>query len=80
MTTILFEHGVIPNGREGYGFLPYVEEDGLPSCNTWQASGYDFETAERLSKEMAESKASRFVGDWTLIIRPFAEPPTAKRR
>jgi hypothetical protein len=60
----------IPNGNKAAGgFLPVIEEDGKLRGNTWAGRGYDRAEAEAMAEAKAHEAASRFVGDWNVIIK-----------
>lgn len=59
----------IPNqNKVSGGFLPMIEEDGKERGDTWSARGYDKAEAEAMAEEEAHEAASRFVGDWNVIV------------
>jgi hypothetical protein len=59
----------IPNqNKVSGGFLPMIEEDGKARGDTWSARGYDKAEAEAMAEEKAHEAASRFVGDWNVVV------------
>lgn len=60
----------IPNGNKvAGGFLPVIEEDGKVRGDTWSGRGYDKVEAEALAEAKAHEAASRFVGDWNVVLK-----------
>jgi hypothetical protein len=61
---------VIPNqNKASGGFLPMIEEDGRPRGDTWASRGYAKADAEAMAEERAHEAASRFVGDWNVVVK-----------
>jgi hypothetical protein len=59
----------IPNqNKVSGGFLPMIEEDGKARGDTWASRGYDKAEAEAMAEEDAHKAASRFVGDWNVVV------------
>jgi hypothetical protein len=63
----------IPNGnktqgRASGGFLPMIEEDGRPRGDTWASRGHSKAEAEAMAEEMAHEAASRFLGDFNVVV------------
>lgn len=69
----------IPNqNKRASGFLPMIEEDGKMRGDTWASRGYDKVQAETMAEEQAHEAASRFSGDWNIIVkkgRPSQQKP-----
>lgn len=59
----------IPNQNKSGGFLPMIEEDGRARGDTWASRGYDKAEAETIAEENAHKAASRFVGDWNVVVK-----------
>ena len=60
----------IPNqNKASGGFLPMIEEDGRPRSDTWATRGYDKAQAEVMAEEKAHDAASRFIGDWNVVVK-----------
>jgi hypothetical protein len=60
----------IPNGNKAAGgFLPVIEEDGKVRGDTWSGHGYDKAEAETMAEARAHEAASRFVGDWNVVVK-----------
>lgn len=60
----------VPNqNKTSGGFLPMLEEDGRTRGDTWSSRGYDKAEAEALAEENAHKAASRFVGDWNVVVK-----------
>lgn len=60
----------IPNGNKASGgFLPVIEEDGKIRGNTWAGHGYGKAEAEEMAEARAHEAASRFVGDWNVVVK-----------
>lgn len=65
----------IPNqNKASDGFLPMIEEDGRARGDTWSNRAYDKAEAEAIAKEKAHEAASRFVGDWNVVVKK-GHPP-----
>lgn len=61
---------VIPNGNKSAGgFLPVIEEDGKVRGDTWSGRGYGKAEAEAMAEEKAHEAASRFTGDWNVVVK-----------
>lgn len=73
MSRITFEYGAILNLNKGHGYVPQVLEDGRETMNTWSSYGMSEEEAKFAATGAAIQKASRFVGDWDIVIRPIGE-------
>jgi hypothetical protein len=64
----------IPNqNKRSGGFLPMIEEDGRARGDTWASRGYDKAVAEAMAEEHANEVASRFVGDWNVVVKKGRE-------
>lgn len=60
----------IPNeNKVSGGFLPMVEEDGRMRGDTWYSRGYSKADAESMAEQKAHDAASRFVGDWNVVVK-----------
>jgi hypothetical protein len=60
----------IPNqNKASGGFLPMIEEDGKVRSDTCSVRGYDKAEAEAMAEEKAHKAASRFVGDWNVVVK-----------
>jgi hypothetical protein len=51
-----------------------IEEDGRARGDTWSNRAYDKAEAEAIAKEKAHEAASRFVGDWNVVVKK-GHPP-----
>lgn len=59
----------IPNeNKVAGGFLPMIEEDGKSRGDTWRDRGYSKAEAEAEAEAWADRAASRFVGDWNVVV------------
>lgn len=56
------------------GWMPVIDHNGKQRGDTY-GRGYDLETALQLAKEAAEEAASRYSGDWEIIVEPKAGAP-----
>lgn len=78
---IVIEFGAVPNSdtRRG-GFMPAVWHNGRQTGDTY-GRGYDKEEAIRIAKKEALEEKSRFVGDWSVVVkaRPGSSRDPAKR-
>ena len=70
----LYWHAIPNENKARGGWMPVVDEDGKQRGNTW-GTGYELETALEMAKETAEELASRFVGDWDVVVGPKAGAP-----
>jgi hypothetical protein len=60
----------IPNGNKAAGgFLPVIEEGGKVRGDTWSGRGYDKVEAETMAEARAHEAASRFTGDWNVVVK-----------
>jgi hypothetical protein len=60
----------IPNqNATSGGFLPMIEEDGKKRGSTWSDRGYAKAEAESMAEARAHEAASRFVGDWDIVVK-----------
>jgi hypothetical protein len=58
-----------PNeNKSAGGFLPMIEEDGKRRGDEWRDRGYSKAEAETEAEEWAHRVASRFVGDWNVVV------------
>jgi len=74
-TRVTFHWHAIPNENKARGgWMPVVDEDGRQRGDTW-GRGYDLETALSMAKQDAERSASRFVGDWDIVVEPKPGAP-----
>lgn len=65
----------IPNENKAAGeFLPMIEEDGKAHGDTWRDRGWSKAEAETEAEEWAHRAASRFVGDWNVIVTKGRPP------
>ncbi len=59
----------IPNeNKVAGGFLPMIEEDGKGRGDTWRDRGWSKAEAEAEAEAWADRAASRFVGDWNVVV------------
>lgn len=66
----------LPNGNKGAGgFLPVIEEDGKIRGDTWASRGYGKAEAEEMAEAKAHEVASRFTGDWNVIVKKGRAKP-----
>lgn len=66
----------IPNqNRISGGFLPMLAEDGKERGDTWSGHGYTKAEAESMAETSAHEAASRFVGDWNVVVKK-GKPPS----
>lgn len=56
------------------GFLPMIEEDGKRRGDEWRDRGYSKAEAETEAEEWAHRAASRFVGDWNVVVTKGRPP------
>ena len=70
----LYWHAIPNENKARGGWMPVVDEDGKQRGNTW-GRGYDLETALSMAKADAEETASRFVGDWDVVVEPKPGAP-----
>lgn len=60
----------LPNqNKASGGFLPMIEENGKMRGDTWSRQGYEKAEAEAMAEEKAHEAATRFVGDWNVVVR-----------
>lgn len=71
----LYWHAIPNENKARGGWLPVVDEDGKQKGDTWRGTGYDLETALAMAKERAEELASRFTGDWDIVVGPKPGAP-----
>lgn len=65
----------IPNANKSRGgWMPVIDHDGKQRGDTY-GKGYELETALEMAKEVAEERASRYVGDWDVVVAPKAGAP-----
>jgi hypothetical protein len=65
----------IPNQNKiSGGFLPMLEEDGHERGDTWSGHGYAKDEAEAMAEARAHEAASRFVGDWDVVVKKGRRP------
>jgi len=65
----------IPNENKARGnWMPVVDHNGKQRGHTY-GTGYDLDTALEMAKETAEERASRYSGDWEVIVAPKAGAP-----
>lgn len=65
----------IPNqNKASGGFLPMIEEDGKARGDTWRTRGYSKAEAEAMAEEWAGEAASRFIGDWNVVVKKKGRP------
>jgi hypothetical protein len=66
----------IPNqNKTSGGFLPMIEEDGKKRGDTWRGRGYSKAEAESMAEAEAHEAASRFVGDWDVVVKKGRPAP-----
>lgn len=66
----------IPNqNKNSGGFLPMIEEDGKQRGDTWRDRGRSKAEAETEAEEWAHRAASRFLGDFEVVVKK-GRPPT----
>jgi len=66
----------IPNqNKTSGGFLPMIEEDGKERGDTWRGRGYSKAEAESMAEAEAHEAASRFVGDWDVVVKKGRPAP-----
>lgn len=64
-----FRWYAVPNeNKSAGGFLPMIEEDGRRRGDTWSGRHYSKAEAEAMAEEKAHEAASRFVGDWNVVV------------
>ena len=74
----LYWHAIPNENKARGGWMPVVDEDGKQRGNSW-GNGYELETALEMAKADAEERASRFVGDWDVVVGPKAGSPGAPK-
>ena len=70
----LYWHAIPNENKARGGWMPVVDEDGKQRGDTW-GTGYELETALEMAKERAEELASRFTGDWDIVVGPKPGAP-----
>lgn len=66
----------IPNANKAAGgFLPVIEEGGKVRGDTWSGRGYAKTEAESMAEAKAHEAASRFTGDWNVIVKKGRAKP-----
>lgn len=65
---------VVRNGS-GNGFLPIITVNGWRHGNTYQSSGYDYDDALKMARQMAVEERDRHSGDWNVLKDEGAEQP-----
>lgn len=70
----LYWHAIPNENKARGGWMPVVDEDGKQRGNSW-GTGYELETALEMAKADAEERASRFVGDWDVVVGPKPGAP-----
>ena len=78
-TRVLIQWYAVPNAdtRRG-GLMPVYDLDGRQRGSTY-GKGYDLETALQMAKADAEDEASRYVGDWDVIVEQKPGTPGATK-
>ena len=74
-TRVTIHWYAIPNeNKVRGGWMPVIDHDGKQRGDTY-GKGYELETALEMAKETAEERASRYVGDWDVVVGPKAGAP-----
>ena len=67
--TVRIEYGTTRNANANAGgWLPVYSVNGRHCGSTWAARSYDKDKALAIAKAMAESEASKFIGDWDVSV------------
>ena len=74
----LYWHAIPNENKARGGWMPVVDEDGKQRGDTW-GRGYELETALEMAKADAEERASRFVGDWDVVVGQKPGSPGAPK-
>ena len=65
----------IPNENKSCGgWMPVIEHNGKQRGHTY-GKGYELEDAIMMAKADAEEQASRYTGDWDVVVGPKAGAP-----
>ena len=70
----LYWHAIPNENKSRGGWMPVVDEDGKQRGHTY-GTGYDLETALEMAKADADERASRFIGDWDVVVGPKPDAP-----
>jgi len=73
---VVIEYAAAENGRgRGYGWLPAVWVNGKRCGDRWARDGLSKEDALTAALHDAKGEAARYVGDWSIVMRPRGEKP-----
>ena len=70
----IYWHAIPNENKTRGGWMPVIDHNGKQRGDTY-GKGYELETALEMAKETAEERASRYTGDWDVVVAPKAGAP-----
>jgi hypothetical protein len=68
MNDVMIVAYVAKNEAPSAGWLPLYSVNGHQHGDTYAREGYTQADALQLARQMADEEASRYIGDWTVIV------------